>query len=455
MNEIACKQNIISSTTKHDDLYSAALYFRVLRQHGYHVSQDAILQLLDDEKIITTTHLEDKSMVEVYEASHLALEDEHWLLDRVKSLIAARNSNSNDDNQDVNINSAKCPAQLSVSWFNAKKHIHAQDKSALHRLAGLSFNIVQVQHQKDLMEILTWWKNLGLSEALTFTRDRAVESFLWAVGVVYEPQYGKLRKWLTKAIILVLVIDDVYDIYGSKHELEQFTIAVERWDPKEIEQLPKAIKRCFWALYDTTNDTDLDIQKQKGWDSVLPHLKKVWTGFCKALFKEAKWYDKSHSPSLLEYLDNGWTSSSGPVLSLHTLLGVGQDITQTMAVFNSNQQIIHHASLIIRLCNDQATSKAELERGDAPSSILCYMREAKVTESEARDHIRNLVTESWKTMNALFIKCPHSQQPMIRYIVNIAKVANFIYQNGDGYGVQDQDTRKQVLSCLIEPLTLP
>lgn len=65
-------------------------------------------------------------------------------------------------------------------------------------------------------------------QVLTFTRDRVVESFLWAVGVAYEPQYGSLRKWLTKAIMLVLVIDDVYDIYGSKHELEQFTTAVER-----------------------------------------------------------------------------------------------------------------------------------------------------------------------------------------------------------------------------------
>ena len=28
-------------------------------------------------------------------------------------------------------------------------------------------------------------------------------------------------------------------------------------------------------LYDTANDIDLEIQKEKGWTSVLPHLKKV------------------------------------------------------------------------------------------------------------------------------------------------------------------------------------
>ncbi|KAI3456387.1 hypothetical protein Pfo_013050 [Paulownia fortunei] len=458
VNEIAC------SNVNHD-LYSTALYFRILRQHGYHVSEDAILQLLDDEeKLITSSHSDDKARAEIFEASHLSMEGES-LLDRAKAFATKnlRRLNSNDDDQEK-IYSAKCPSHWSVSWFNAKKHKHAHNKSILHRLAGLSFNIVQVQHQKDLKEILRWWRNLGLSEVLTFTRDRAVESFLWAVGVAYEPQYGSLRKWLTKAILLVLIIDDVYDIYGSKHELEQFTTAVERhvsiefiswWDPREIQQLPEAIKRCFWALYDTANDIDHEIQKEKGWNSVLPHLKKVWTGFCKALFVEAKWYDKGHCPSLWEYLDNGWTSSSGPVLSLHALFGVGQNMTETMAIFNTNQEIIYHASLIIRLCNDQGTSKAELERGDAPSSILCYMREANVTEEEGRDHIRNIITDSWKKINGLFITSPHPQQPMIRYIVNTARVANFIYQNGDGFGVQDRETRDQVLSCLIEPLPLP
>ncbi|KAL0442878.1 UNVERIFIED_CONTAM: Alpha-farnesene synthase [Sesamum latifolium] len=294
----------------------------------------------------------------------------------------------------------------------------------------------------------------GLSEVLTFTRDRVVESFLWAVGVAYEPQYGSLRKWLTKAILLVLIIDDVYDIYGSKHELHQFTTAIERWDPKEIQQLPEAMKRCFWVLYDTINNMDHEIQKEKGCNSVLPHLKKVWTGFCKALFVEAKWYHSGQSPSLSEYLDNGWMSSSGPLLSLHILIGIGHDIAQTIDIFNNSKEIVRHSSLIIRLCNDQGTSKAELERGDAHSSILCHMREANVTEAAARDHIKNLVTDSWEKINGLFISAPRSQQPMIRYVVNTARVASFIYQNGDGFGVQDRETRDQVLSCLIEPVPL-
>lgn len=161
-----------------------------------------------------------------------------------------------------------------------------------------------------------------------------------------------------------------------------------RWDPSEIEELPEAIRRCFWTLYETTEEMDRQVQKEKGCKSILPHLKKLvrvclyiiqfpkkkknsyiqiltinsqylvqWTDFCKALHAEAKWYHTSLCPSLSEYLDNGWTSSSGPLLSFHILLGIGENIAETMAAFNSNQEIIHQASLIIRLCNDQGTSK--------------------------------------------------------------------------------------------------
>lgn len=95
-----------------------------------------------------------------------------------------------------------------------------------------------------------------------------------------------------------------------------------------------------------------------------------------------------------------------------------------------------------------------MERGDAPSSIVCHMREASVTEKQGREHIRKLISESWKKINGAVVmrRFPNRQQRMMRYIVNTARVATFIYQNGDGFGVQDRETRDQVLSCLIHPM---
>lgn len=69
---------------------------------------------------------------------------------------------------------------------------------------------------------------LGISEKLSFSRDRVVESFLYAGGVAYEHEHGSLRKWLSKVIKLVLIIDDLYDIYGCLEDLECFTTVVDR-----------------------------------------------------------------------------------------------------------------------------------------------------------------------------------------------------------------------------------
>lgn len=73
-----------------------------------------------------------------------------------------------------------------------------------------------------------WWVDLGLMQQVEFTRDRPVESFLCALGLAHEPQFSLMRKLITKVIILVIVIDDVYDLFGSIKELECFTRGVTR-----------------------------------------------------------------------------------------------------------------------------------------------------------------------------------------------------------------------------------
>ncbi|XP_042509272.1 alpha-farnesene synthase-like [Macadamia integrifolia] len=301
-----------------------------------------------------------------------------------------------------------------------------------------------------------WWKKEGLAETLSFARHRLVECFLWAVGTVFEPQYGFLRKWLTKIINLIILIDDdIYDIYGSLDELEQFTDAVDRWDDKKIEHLPDYMKICFLALYGTTNEISSGVQKDPNRNIITP-LKKVWTDFCKALLVEAKWYNSGYSPSLEEYLDNAWISSSGAILLVHVHFALTQVMSDEEVGFQeTDQDLVYYPSMIIRLCNDLGTSAAELERGDAPSSILCYMREAKVSEEIAREHIKGMIVNSWKKINEKCISHSSHLPPMfLNLTYNIARVTHFFYQYEDGFGVQDRETRNNVLSLLVQPIEL-
>ena len=98
--------------------------------------------------------------------------------------------------------------------------------------------------------------------------------------------------------------------------------------------------------------------------------------------------------------------------------------------------------------------QAERARGDVPLSILCYMREADVSEEIAQKHIEDMINKCWKKING---QC-FNQLPMLQSFVNIvtnnARVAHSLYQYGDGFGIQDRDTRKNIVSLLVEPLVL-
>nr|POF23357.1 (e,e)-alpha-farnesene synthase [Quercus suber] len=372
LDTIASTKKKISSPE--EDLYTTALCFRLFRQHGYEVSQDMFRGFMDEKTGFI------KEMLELLEASQLGLEGENILdVARDFSTATLKESISSLDSDLAKqvVHVLKLPSQRRVQWFDVKWHINSYEKdirmnSSLLELAKLHFDIVQAIHQKDLRESSRWWRNLGLTKNLSFARDRLAESFMCSVGLAFEPEYTCFRKWLTKVIILILIIDDVYDVYGILEELKHFTNAVNRWDVSETQQLPECMKTCFLALYNTTNEIANEIQKEKGtWNQVLPHLKKG----------------------------------------------------------------------------------AERARGDVPSSILCYMREADVSEEIAQKHIKDMINKSWEKING---QC-FNQLPMLQSFVNIAtnnaRVAHSLYQYGDGFGVQDRDTWKNIVSLLVEPLS--
>ena len=69
---------------------------------------------------------------------------------------------------------------------------------------------------------------MEFSKKLPFARDRVIESYFWAIGVYFEPQYSFGRRFLTKVIAMIAVINDIYDVFGRLEELELFTEAIER-----------------------------------------------------------------------------------------------------------------------------------------------------------------------------------------------------------------------------------
>ncbi|KAK6797657.1 hypothetical protein RDI58_005359 [Solanum bulbocastanum] len=418
-----------------------ALCFRLLRKHGYNASQDMLKDLFDGKGKLPST------LLELFEGSHLSMDGEN-LLNDIRLLLS-----------DIVDRFTSNPLAWRVRWYDVRTHIITAQNSnntnpMLLKLAKLNFNIIQATHQNDLKDVIRWWSNLCIVEDLEFTRDRIVESFFYAVGIASEAQHGSIRKWITKVIQLVLIIDDVYDIYASLADVQQFTRAIEKWDPNEVERLPECMQICFRALHATMEEICVEIQEQKGGPSILPYLKQVWIDFCKALLVEATWHYEGHIPTLEDYLDNGWISSSGSLISFHVIYCMTNKITnENLDLCKNCQEIIYHVSVIIRLCNDQATSTAELERGDVASSIICYMQQENVSEDAAREYIESIILDSWKEINYHFNKLSTSHKKIVNHVINGARMAHVMYHSGDGFGVQDEETRDQILLNLFQPIT--
>jgi alpha-farnesene synthase len=62
-------------------------------------------------------------------------------------------------------------------------------------------------------------------------------------------------------------------------------------------------------------------------------------------------------PSLQEYLNNAWITSSGPLILLHSYFATMFEYTDEIDDFpHIYVDLVYNVSLIIRLCNDLGTA---------------------------------------------------------------------------------------------------
>ncbi|XP_019155649.1 PREDICTED: terpene synthase 10-like [Ipomoea nil] len=459
-------------SSEEKDLYATALEFRVLRQNGFNISQEVFDCFMDGRRSRFNVNLgqDIKGLLNLYEASFLSKEGE-TTLEMAKNFSAkhlkrvAYDQNLNDPNLLALVQHAlEVPLHWRVPRLEATFFINSyQGKPTsdpiLLELAKLDFNIVQALHMEDLKFVARWWKKSLIPERLTFVRDRVVENFFWTVGSSFNPKYVNCRRIGAKLNCFICTIDDMYDVFGTLDELQLFTDAIERWDDvTEIRHLPEYMRFCYLALHNFVNEVAFDVFKEHG-ISIAHYLKKSWADLCKAYLQEAKWYDSGYTPTFEEYIENSWISISCPLILVHGFFYVNNPVEDSAALhcLTDYHQIIRLSSMILRLANDKGTSPYEMKRGDVPKAIQCYMGEAKVSANDARDFIDLEMNEIWKKMNKVRIEggSPFSGT-FIEAAMNIARMAQCMYQHGDGHGINSKnfETQTHIQTLLFEPIPL-
>nr|AID55338.1 terpene synthase [Actinidia arguta] len=466
-------KRILESTYNHinegwntdEDLQATSLKFRLLRQHGYTISEDVFKNFKDEIGNFKTCLCEDvEGLLYLYEASYFSLEGERILEEArdftTKNLkkILKRKDMIDDDLAILVSHALEIPIHWRVQRLEARWFIDMYERRpnlspTLLLLAKLDFNMVQATHQEDLKHMSRWWNNTRLGQKLSFARDRLMENFLWTVGMDFKPRFSYFRKNMTIVNSLITIIDDVYDVYGTLDELERFTNAVERWDLSEMEHLPAYMKICFLALFNSINEMAYDTLKEQG-VHVIPYLQKMWADLCKSYLVEAKWYYSRYTPSFEEYMNNAWISISASVMLAHAYVLCTNLISyEGLKCVEKYPNLIRCSATILRLADDLATSTDEMERGDIPKSIQCYMHETGTSEEEARKHMKYLIGEALKKMNEARVEDgPFFSRAFIGVVENLVRMTQCMYQYGDGHGAQGPETRDRVKSLLISPI---
>ncbi|XP_042404134.1 terpene synthase 10-like isoform X1 [Zingiber officinale] len=458
----ASLEDIISLQQKDTDVHVTALLFRLFRENGFSITDDIFKSFRDGNGQFFEFSVE--GMLSLHETAFYGTEEEVILQEAMD--FTTRNLRNLLDQGSITEPGLKQKVsyalelplnwrleRLHARWFiqfcsQSNKDECSMINPVLLEFAKLDFNRVQHTHKKELSKLSRWWADLGLAQRLPFFRDRLMANYLWTVGCAFEPEYWSFREIETQANCFIALLDDVYDVYGKLEELEIFTDAIERWDVNAVDKLPDYLRLCFLAVFNTANEAAYRVLKEKGFN-VLPYLRRSWSDLCKAFLLEAKWSHEKYTPTVEEYLENGWISGSGHIF-LTLAYCMSPYLTKTdLENFRTYTQFLQWSSMNFRLCNDLV----EMGRSDGPSAIHCLMQEKDVLEAEAREMIKEMIMANWRAMNGDRVNYTNMFEENFKICaINLNRTAQFFYRGTDRYSEYDSEIKDSVVSLLVEPI---
>ena len=103
---------------------------------------------------------------------------------------------------------------------------------------------------------------------------------------------------------------------------------------------------------------------------------------------------------------------------------------------------------------DFVCAQFEQERVHPPSTVECYMKQYEVSEQETYDELTRRVVNAWKVINEEFIRPTAVPSSILVRVLNLSRVIDLLYKDGDGYTHVGKVTKDSVAALLINPIPL-
>nr|UXF47964.1 terpene synthase 1 [Daphne genkwa] len=449
-----------------DNLQQISLCFRLLRQHGYQVSCNMFTNFIEDDGSFRGSLKQDfEGLMSLYEAAHLRVHGEEILENALAfsttqlKLIAKAGSKfsaiiNHSLRNPIRKNFPRLDTRFYISVYQEiKPNSH---NPYLLQFSKLDFNLVQKQYREELNQISRWWNELDAETKFPFARNRIVEAFFFIMGTYFEPRYKLGRKIATKALAMLTILDDIYDVHGTPQELDLLTQALERWDPNLASEMPEYIKNFYVALLDTFKDLEEDMGTAQGADDhvadKIKYCKEGLIKVAKAYHTEAKWYEQNYTPTMEEYMEVALVSVATPFIGAMVLLGMGHLANKdAFEWFRTHPKIVASACLIPRLQDDIVGHEFEQKRGHSASCVDCYVKEHGKGKEEAVEAFYKQASDAWKDANADFIRPTAVPMQVLTTLLNISRIAHVVYNDCDGYA-DPHAIKALVASVFVHPI---
>ncbi|XP_031280828.1 probable terpene synthase 6 [Pistacia vera] len=276
------------------DLYTIALLFRVFRQYGFKISCAVFNKLKNSDGMFKESLTNDvRGMLSLYEATHLILHGEEILEEALVFTTSHLKSFAKKSSPHLAkhiMNALDLPLHQGIPRLEARQYISFYEEDHEFR-------------NETLLMFAKWWKDCDLASKYPYSRDRIVDIYFLSIADYFEPCFSMARIIYTKIIMILTVIDDTYDTYGTVEELQSFTDDLERWDSSALVDLPEYMQALYSAILNLYNELDEEMSKE-GRSYSVSFTKDKLKELARAYLLEAQWFHEGFVPSFVERMEN-------------------------------------------------------------------------------------------------------------------------------------------------------
>ncbi|KAJ1272726.1 hypothetical protein BS78_06G224500 [Paspalum vaginatum] len=461
------------------DIATCAMAFRILRMNGYDVSSDELSHVAEVSSVSKSLqgYLSDtKSVLELYKASNVRLSENDFILDRIGSW----SGNLLKDKLCSNMvhrtpilgemeYALKFPFYATMERLEHKRNIehfdargsfmlkteclpfHANQDLFLS-LAVKDFSFSQSIYQDELRHLDSWVKENRLDQ-LQFARQKLTYCYLSAAAAIFSPELSDARMSWAKNGVLTTIVDDFFDVGGSKEELENLITLVERWHEHHIcDFYSEEVKIVFSAIYTTTNQLGVMASAAQGHD-VAKHLAEIWLDLLRTMMIEAEWQRSQYVPTVEEYMENAIVSFAlGPIV-LPALYFVGQELLEHTVKDEECSKLFKLMSTCGRLLNDIHSFEREGSVGKLNSVTLLVLQSGNAMSIEAAKKVmqKSVDTSRMDLLRLVLTKESAVPRPCKELFWKMCKILHLFYFQTDGFS-SPQEMVSAVNAVINEPL---